>query len=377
MTNKEEPRRSTDSTRVRLAPVALGEAPEVDRLLVSAGLGAFQADTVTSYSGRNDNWAGKTLTGASVFVKRLGGRTADVEARLTRLTTFQKLAAHTGFEHMAGPGILGLDRDHHLVAFTWLEDAESGAELAADDRFPDELCRRAGEIIAAVHRLPPDRIELDASIPALPPLGSFRALPFAVYANSSFAEIEFWRLLQSDAELFGAVRELRRMEAAAPRRPIHGDLRLDQFLVQGAEMYLTDWEEFRLGDPARDVGGFVGEWLYRAVQGVPRALATDSAFGTNAHHDDILAHGVAELDRLRPKMAEFWAGYRSMEGPSDPHFATRAAAYAGWHMIDRMMAAAVGAARLSAADRAGAGIGRNVLLSPAGFTGVLGLDGVC
>ncbi|WP_331721259.1 class V lanthionine synthetase subunit LxmK [Streptomyces sp. NBC_00212] len=374
MTIKEEAGEAAEPTRLRFAPIALEKAPEVDRMLMSSGLGTFDTETVTAYLGRNDNWAGKTTTQASVFVKRLGGKPADAATRFNRLLNFEQV--RSGNQDITGPELLGHDSEHHLVAFRWLEDAQSGAELAADDRFTDGLCRRAGRTIAALHRLPTQGFDLDHSAHALPPLASLRALPFAVFANSSFAEIEFWQLLQADTPLLRALQELRQLEAAASHHPIHADLRLDQFLISGdGLLYLTDWEEFRLGDPARDVGGFIGEWLYRAVQGVSKSLAADSAFGHKAAHEDILKHGVAELERLRPKMAEFWSGYRGGSGPLDAQFAIRAAAYAGWHMLDRMMAAAVGAGRLSAADRAGAGIGRNVLLSPAGFTGLLGLDG--
>ncbi|MGW3045671.1 class V lanthionine synthetase subunit LxmK [Kitasatospora sp. NPDC001159] len=376
MTIKEQGGEETEPTRLRLTPAALENAPEVNRLISSIGLGNFDPETVTAYSGRNENWAGITTGQATVFVKRLGGKPDDVAARFSRLTQFDQLTRRCTSAELRAPEILGTDSENHLIAFTWLADAQSGAELAADDLFTAELCRRAGRAVAALHRLPTGDIELDDTAHPLPPMDSLRALPYSVFANSSFAELEFWRLLQSDEPLLNALGQLRNMERAAPRSPIHGDLRLDQFLLLNEEMYLTDWEEFRLGDPARDVGGFIGEWLYRAVQGIPKSVALDSEdFGRKAAHEEIVAHGVAELERLRPKMAEFWSAYRAESDSLEDQFATRAVGYAGWHMLDRMLAAATGAARLSAADRAGAGIGRSILLSPAGFTGVLGLDG--
>ena len=36
----------------------------------------------------------------------------------------------------------------------------------------------------------------------------------------------------------------------------------DRELIAGDEMYLSDWKEFWLADPAPDVGPFAGEWLY-------------------------------------------------------------------------------------------------------------------
>ncbi len=56
-------------------------------------------------------------------------------------------------------------------------------------------------------------------------------------------------------------------------------MRLDQFLLTDTAFYVpTTGEEFRLGDPARDVGAYVGEWLPH------RAVLRDSAQET----DDVL-----------------------------------------------------------------------------------------
>jgi len=57
--------------------------------------------------------------------------------------------------------------------------------------------------------------------------------------------------------------------------------------------------------PARDVGSFIGEWLYLAVHGIPRAICDDLThdFDRDAIHKDVLAHSVAELNRLRGQMA--------------------------------------------------------------------------
>ncbi len=51
----------------------------------------------------------------------------------------------------------------------------------------------------------------------------------------------------------------------------------------------------------------------------------------------------------------------------------RAAAYAGWHLYDRLIATAESHATLNPVARAAAGIGRTVLLDPAGAARTLGL----
>jgi aminoglycoside phosphotransferase (APT) family kinase protein len=109
----------------------------------------------------------------------------------------------------------------------------------------------------------------------------------------------------------------------------------DQFLLADDRLHITDFEEARIGDPARDIGAFAGEWLFLAATGIPAEPAV-----------------VAGDDQL----------------------AVRAAAYARWHMLDRMIAASENVARLSPVNKAAAGIGRTLLLSPADFIGSLGLE---
>lgn len=365
-------------TRARFDPVQLDKAPEVEAFLGRLGLGGFDADTVVAHIGRNDNWAGTTSTGAGVFVKRVGGGDpADVLRRFHRILAFETVVARHGGTELRGPELLGSDEEHRLVAFTRLDDARSGSELSADDAFGDDLCLRAGRVLGLLHTLPVEPDTLDTTPHPTPPMDDFAALPLAVYVHSAFAEIESWSLLQPDSALTGALHELRRREADAPRVPAHCDLRLDQYLLAGDDLYLTDWEELRLGDAARDVGGFVGEWLYRAIQGIPKSISEDPGhtFGRESSHEDILSHGAREIDRLRPRVEAFWKGYRQTRPAVEDGFTTRAAAFAGWHMLDRMLAGAKFGTRLTAGDRAAAGIGRTILLAPHDFTSVLGLEG--
>lgn len=365
-------------TVARYEPLALDDEPDVAALLETLGLGELLPDEVTSHVGRNDNWSGPTTTGAHVFVKRLGGPSADdSRRRVDRILAFETLSAEAGNGLLLGPPFLGSDRESLLVAFEHLKDARSGAELTADDGFDEELCCQAGEIVAAVHNLPADARLLDRTPHPLPPLKRFEALPLDKFVSITHGELETWRLIQTDAELVGSLVGLRTDEAAVTDlRPIHADLRLDQFLYSDETLCLTDWEEFRLGDPARDVGAFLGEWLYLAVHGIPKGLVTEPGytFGHETSHEEILRIGVRRLEQYKPNMQAFWAGYRAARGtPVDEGFRGRAAGYAGWHMIDRLLASGMVGSRIRAAERASAGIGRQILLSPQSYLDVIGL----
>ncbi|MEV7774470.1 class V lanthionine synthetase subunit LxmK [Kitasatospora sp. NPDC086791] len=362
--------------KLRYDPVPLDSAPQVQGLLAQAGLGALDPEALTSFMGRNDNWAGTTSTGAEVFVKQLGGSPRDSLSRFTRAVSFDRILRSAPVAELRSPALLAADEPSRTLAFDLMDGCRSGAELASDEEFDDALSERAGRLVAELHELPLEDHDVDGSPPPMPPMDSLRALPWSLFADCSAAQLEAWGLMQSDRDLLGALGGLRERELAAEHRPSHCDLRLDQFLLSGGMLLLTDWEEFRLADPARDVGGFAGEWLYRAVLGIPKALGAEERFGRAPSHEDVVGRGVEELDRLRPRIEAFCAGYRAVRPELDAGFAARAAGYAGWHLIERMLAGSAQRVRLGAVDRAAAGIGRSALLAPAASVTTLGLGGL-
>ncbi|MFF9351842.1 class V lanthionine synthetase subunit LxmK [Streptomyces sp. NPDC014734] len=373
--------RTGEHTRRRIAPADLSDFPAVPGLLSRLGTGTFTEETLSAYPGRNDNWAGTTTRGRPVFVKHIGGETTEALRRFRRVLGFERAASTVtddGDGSIPRPRLIGSDETARLLAFDLVADASSGSDLAARDEFGTSLAREAGRIIATVHELrPADRADIEDTPPPLPPLGHLRALPWALYTRASAGALEAWRLIQGDAALHEALRGLRADEARAPHTPVHGDLRLDQFLTTpDGRTLLTDWEEFRFGDPARDLGAFAGEWLYRAVLKVPAGLPRTP--GAPVSHDEIVAAGTAELARVTPLIGAFRHGYARARPDAvgqDPGLFTRATAFAGWHLLDRLLATAERSARLGAAERAAAGIGRTALLSPHSFVSVLGWEG--
>ncbi|MFE9703332.1 class V lanthionine synthetase subunit LxmK [Streptomyces sp. NPDC005930] len=355
----------------RFAPVDLDSVPEVDALLAQLGVGSFDRTTVTTSLGRNDNWSGNTAGGSSVFVKRFNG--PDRNIRMSRTTAFCSAARNS----VTTPQLIGADEENGLLVFSRLADGRSGAELAADDAFDEALCARAGQAVAAVHGLDP--AGFDCTAHPLPPTANLEAVPYDFYTDATAAELATWRLMHGDPDLADAVRRLRHSDdGLLPSRcPLHGDMRLDQFLLAQGELYLTDFEEARIGDPARDIGAFAGEWLFQAARGIPVTLAESSPSGHVPTHEEIIATGVGEIEQRSPLVRRFYRAYLEHAPAAvrqDTALASRAAAYAGWHMLDRMLATASSATRLSPVSKAAAGIGRTVLLDPAEFTSSLGLE---
>lgn len=363
-----------------ITPLDLDQNPAVERFLGELGYGVFVRSALTAPFGRNDVWAGPTSSGEHVFVKRLTGSLPDVAARMDRLHAFQRVFAaqpgHSpGAAPLEAPEYLGRDVEHGLVAYRMVTGATGGASHVVAQTFDDDMARRVGGAVAAIHRMTvPADVRLDDSLPNLPSLDLVNGLPLEVYENISNGELEAWRLQQNDLELVRALSALRWSEAGARRTPAHCDLRADQLLFSGGRVLVADWEEFRLADPARDVGGFAGEWLHRSVLDIvtSRGAATDFA-DVALDHEAVLRKGVATLQSLRPRIEHFWAGYRAGVDWADEDFAARAAAFAGWHMLDRLIAGSAYRGLLSGIERAAAGIGRIILIDPRKFVSAIGL----
>ncbi len=88
-----------------------------------------------------------------------------------------------------------------------------------------------------------------------------------VAAANSHWQARIERLLEAGERLAAAIGE-------RPARPIHRDFYADQVLVAGERLTLVDFDEFCLGDPALDVGNFLGHVIEQAlrVAGHPDAL---------------------------------------------------------------------------------------------------------
>lgn len=358
-----------------VVPVDLGSVPEVDKLLVDLGLGPFEQGTVTSPIGRNDAWAGVTAGGNEVFVKRVTG--AGREARMRRLLAFEAYAAAASMDEVRRPALLGSDEEKCLVVFERVGDARSGAELMVDEEFTGEQARRIGRMIGHLHRsTSPETAGVDDTPPPFPPVEFLHGLPMASYIRSSAGELEAWRLLQNDPVLIEALKRLREAEAGSPRVPSHCDFRVDQLLVRSDEIFITDWEEFRLADPARDVGAFAGEWIFRSVLDIVTNRGDDFFVDTEFTHEMILRRGAEKMQRLLPLVREFWVGYVGVRREVDEGLAVRATSFAGWHLLDRLIAGAVSSPRLSGIQRAAAGVGRTAVVSPEKFSLTLGFGDV-
>jgi aminoglycoside phosphotransferase (APT) family kinase protein len=306
----------------------------------------LDTDVLPRGRGRNHTGVLRTATGTPVFVKRLDGEPAEVSRRFARAVAFERLIGAT---RVVRPRCLGGDERSATLVFENLCGAVPFDPPAGD-------AGQAGRVVADLHAVDtagPGWNRVERTPPQRPELDLLDALTPTAYLTASGAQLELWALLQSDGPVVDALRRLRHAETAAPRRPVHGDLRPDQFLWFRDRLHLTDWEEFRIADPARDVGNMAGSWLYLAV---------------------LDGGGAGAFDRARQLIAAFWQGYAaSRPVDADGGFAARAAAYAGWHQYDMSTAVAGRHSRLTGTAFTAVALGRQLLLAPARLASTIGL----
>jgi hypothetical protein len=320
--------------------------------------------------GRNDSWVTRSDGGSRFFVKRFAGQADDARLRMCRSLAFERFCAGQAAD--ISPRMVWCDEPNLLMVSEFIADMTTGADLITTSDYGTDFAARAGRVIGALHALGNGgfpELAADDVPPALPSAELLRGMPLSLFRDCSAGELKAWRLMQQDALLVEAVDRLLDQAARAPRVPAHCDLRLDQFLVSPDRLYVIDWEEFRMADAARDVGSFAGEWAYHAV------TAWAGPGSEPMSEEDVVRHCANGIEEARPAIAAFWAGYRDVFAAHDPSLAARSTAFAGWHMFDRMIASARHGVRLSAVQRAAAGIGRGMMTAPDEAASVIGLTG--
>ncbi|MDI6099140.1 class V lanthionine synthetase subunit LxmK [Actinoplanes sp. NEAU-A12] len=350
----------TAAMALAFTPESLDEHPEVIGFLHRLGLGEIDMNTVSALGGRNPNWAGTTSTGHSVFIKELP---AVVPTALQRTLAYEEVARRVPpGSPLRSPELLGADADAGLVAFHRVPGARAMNAIAVAGELEPALCVRAGAAIGALHGLDVPSGTDDSPL-EMPPLAWLTALPVELLGGYSMAQLAGWRLVQNDAEVVAGLHALRAAEAAARRVPVHGDLRMDQFFLANDQLYLCDWEYFRLADPARDLGAFTGELVFQALYLAlsDRRAATVAGGSDELDHTEIHRRATAGLDVAGDLVRAFWAGYREHAPADDPDLAARAFGFAGWHMYDRLITWGENHSQLNPVVKAIAGICRRFL----------------
>jgi hypothetical protein len=235
------------------------------------------------------------------LVLKAGPGVAREAAVLERL----RLADERGRLAPSLPVLVAHDRAERVLVFESAPEARDLAAHHARGRFSCALAREVGRALALLHAVPPVALDGLARTPHStwgthvhrPDLDTLRTL--------SAAAVELTRIVQGSEELCAELDDL--LGSWAEGSVIHGDIRWDNCLALRAgssrwtRLQLIDWELCEAGDPAYDIGAFLGEYLRAWLQSIPIADPRDAG--------RLLAHARLPLERMRPALRAFWAAY--------------------------------------------------------------------
>ena len=259
-------------------------------------------------SRRNRNYRIVWKNGPGLVLKQAEGasRIATL-AREAAVYRFFQSAENSAALAQYLPSFHFYDDENHVLVLPVIPGSESMTLYhGRRGRLSVILAGALGEALAALHTVsragpPPDlgHHAQPLSFPVCwPDIGT--------YLTSSWASLEFLRILQESGDLCDWIDRVRKKWQ--PEAFFHGDMRLDNCIVYGTSSHrptkvlLVDWEFSGIGDPLWDVGAVWAEylsfWLNSIPVGgdVPAARAVDLA--------------ERPLGSITPAIRKFWRAYK-------------------------------------------------------------------
>lgn len=317
--------------------------------------------------GRNLSAIIRPTDGEPLFVKIIGG--LEAEERFDRSVSFFNSAddvpvgVHT-------PRLLESDRANCAVVYQVIDDATKMSNVVTDDDVSLSTWESIGAELAALHSWVPQRLkDIDTAQPSLPPPAD-TAFSLDFYESASAGQLELFLILQSDEVLRQAITDL--LSRPFTAMPIHGDLRTDQILKQDETLWIIDWEDFRLGDPARDLGSLIGEIFFHHMR--PLLKRANGKDGVTPQTMQTV--GIELIENAKPTISAIWNGYQHNCGLDDAELTAlldRVLGFVGWQMFDRSLSIGGFLGQISGFEKALVGMGRQMLIHRGGYATALGM----
>jgi hypothetical protein len=165
------------------------------------------------------------------------------------------------------PQVVAFERDLGVLAIAWIEQAETLHDFHQHDRrYSPALGYALGSALAFLHTRTRDAAgTLPDAITRYQDADYVRMFVYVtpeVYAELSPAGLAFMRRVHGHAEAYRALYELSCRED--PSCLVHGDLKLANLLwtrTRPRRIVVIDWERACWGDPARDLGALLADYL--------------------------------------------------------------------------------------------------------------------
>jgi aminoglycoside phosphotransferase (APT) family kinase protein len=243
-----------------------------------------------------------TAAGRRPLVVKAGPRVAREVAVLERLHR----AAPDGTLAAFLPSVVCADAARGVLVLESPAEARDLARHHARGRFSRALASEVGRGLAALHATPPT--VLDGLRPPWDggPVPRVHLPDLEAVHSMSPAATELTRIIQRLDDLCTALDEI--TTASRGEAVVHGDVRWDNLLAirsarsrRWTRLGLIDWEHCEIGDPAVDIGAFLGEYLRAWALSVPVVDPLDPG--------RLLADAGLPLHRMRPALRTFWDAY--------------------------------------------------------------------
>lgn len=292
----------------------------LDQGLISAGAVTEGDIEISSATRRNSNLQVTSSGGSNYLIKQPSDRQSEATHTLRREALFyaycQEEPAVSRVESLLArliyvdyeQAVLVLELLRHAVPLSRHYDQSTPTE------FPVATAGAIGRALGLIHRTfqapevlgSPQLGFLEQGTPWV--LQVHRPTPHLL-ADLSAANLELVRVLQADPDVGAQLDELRL--AWQPQTVIHGDVRMDNFLVvpasdgaAGSVLYLVDWELVQVGDPAWDVAGALHDFVVLWVLSMPN----------DAPLSELVAAARHPFSVMRPAIAALWRNYCQVQG---------------------------------------------------------------
>jgi aminoglycoside phosphotransferase (APT) family kinase protein len=242
-----------------------------------------------------------TVRGERSYVVKVAGEDAAREAAV-----LDRLGSLDGPLAASLPRLAAYDPAEGVLVLEAVAGARDLSEHHARGRFSRRLAREAGRALALLHATPPAALDGLQGAPHARSRIRLDRLDLDELHALSPAAVDLTRVLQGLPPVCAELATL--ADEWSEESVIHGDVRWDNCLaVPGAaprrwtRLQLIDWECCGPGDPAFDIGAFIGEYLRAWRQSIPVADPREPGA--------LLSHARLPLRRMRPALRAFWDAY--------------------------------------------------------------------
>ncbi|MFQ3844748.1 phosphotransferase [Staphylococcus pseudoxylosus] len=289
------------------------------------------------------------------FKKIMSGPKGDAKRRFNNLMKWDCLL--NNFPQIHSPKLIRTNVSDLSLLYEWI-DGGTSLEDYLQNNSPEleKLLIKVAQILAELHTSDNKECVLDDERELANRERVLIALDKYEYASCTGAELELYNLLQQDKQLIETILE---REKSTDQSLCHGDVRLDQFIYDGKDLWIIDFEELRMGDPSKDLSGVIGS-LYFSCLLKTFSKTTQETSNEREVEQQFIDRGATHIDEITSLISTFINTYKQNKEINT----TQLSINIGWFIIERIMSRAKFTFRLSATDKAILGIGREIIVYP-------------